>query len=199
VSSVYLDLSEAIAMVRNGGTRCRYGFLGACAGNVRVSAAITALGGLLFGYDTGVVSRGAAVRQEGLRRALLVPAGNSSPGLLLGRRRDRGALAPGGLSDWIGRRLTRADHGTGCFIVGVACSRRSPPPYPTLLVSAHHHRPWPSGRRRWSCRSNIGEIVPPPAWPRRPWSSLNQLAIHGRHPWLLPDRLTGCPAPGTGG
>src|ERR1700728_3160860 len=99
--------------------------------NVAVSAAITALGGLLFGYDTGVVSGAllfvkkdfgglSSFKQELVTSLLLV-------GAIIG------ALAAGRVSDKIGRRPTVLITAL-VFIVGVLLAAFTPT-YPLLLVA----------------------------------------------------------------
>src|ERR1700743_1106434 len=98
--------------------------------HVAWSAAITALGGLLFGYDTGVVSGAllfvkkdfgglSSFQQELVTSLLLVGA-------------VAGALSAGRVSDWIGRRPTVLITAL-VFIVGVLLAAFTPT-YPTLLV-----------------------------------------------------------------
>src|SRR5579862_576937 len=99
--------------------------------HVAVSAAITALGGLLFGYDTGVVS-GALLfvkkdfgglsnfQQELVTSLLLVGA-------------VVGALCAGRVADKIGRRPTVLITAL-VFIVGVLLAAFTPT-YPILLVA----------------------------------------------------------------
>src|SRR5580692_10672822 len=98
---------------------------------VAISAAITALGGLLFGYDTGVVSGallflkkdfgGLSSFQEELVTSLLLV------GAVVG------ALTAGRLADWIGRRLTVLIT-AAVFVVGVLLAAFTPT-YPVLLVA----------------------------------------------------------------
>src|SRR3984957_14485281 len=96
---------------------------------VAVSAAITALGGLLFGYDTGVVSGAllflkkdfgglSSFQQELVTSLLLVGA-------------VMGALTAGRLADRIGRRVTVLITAL-VFIVGVLLVPFAPS-YPLLL------------------------------------------------------------------
>src|SRR3984957_5921125 len=84
--------------------------------HVALSAGVTALGGLLFGYDTGVVSGAllfikkdfgglSSFQQELVTSLLLVGA-------------VIGALAAGRVSDWIGRRFAVLITAV-VFIVGV--------------------------------------------------------------------------------
>src|SRR5277367_3247063 len=99
--------------------------------NVAVSAAITALGGLLFGYDTGVVSGAllflkkdfgglSSFQQELVTSLLLVGA-------------VIGALTAGRLADRIGRRITVLLTAL-VFIVGVLLVAFAPA-YPVLLIA----------------------------------------------------------------
>jgi sugar porter (SP) family MFS transporter len=143
-------------------------------GNVRrrvaLSAAITALGGLLFGYDTGVVS-GALLflkkdfgglsnfQQELVTSLLLVGA-------------VAGALGAGRVSDKIGRRPTVLITAL-VFIVGVLLAAFTPT-YPVLLA-ARVIIGLAVGSASMIVPLYIGEIVPP-RW-RGGLVSLNQLAI----------------------
>jgi sugar porter (SP) family MFS transporter len=138
--------------------------------HVAISAGITALGGLLFGYDTGVVS-GALLfvkkdfgglsnfQQELVTSLLLVGA-------------VIGALAAGRVSDWIGRRLTVLITAL-VFIAGVLLAAFTPT-YPTLLV-ARIVIGLAVGSASMVVPLYIGEIVPPRV--RGGLVSLNQLAI----------------------
>ena len=137
---------------------------------VALSAAITALGGLLFGYDTGVVS-GALLflkkdfgglsnfQQELVTSLLLVGA-------------VVGALSAGRVSDKIGRRPTVLITAL-VFIVGVLLAAFTPT-YPVLLA-ARIIIGLAVGSASMIVPLYIGEIVPP-RW-RGGLVSLNQLAI----------------------
>jgi sugar porter (SP) family MFS transporter len=138
--------------------------------HVAVSAAITALGGLLFGYDTGVVSGAllfikkdfgglSSFQQELVTSLLLVGA-------------VIGALAAGRVSDWIGRRFTVLITAV-VFIVGVLLAAFTPT-YPILLV-ARIIIGLAVGSASMVVPLYIGEIVPPRV--RGGLVSLNQLAI----------------------
>jgi sugar porter (SP) family MFS transporter len=137
---------------------------------VAVSAAITALGGLLFGYDTGVVSGAllfikkdfgglSSFQQELVTSLLLVGA-------------VIGALAAGRVSDWIGRRFAVLITAV-VFIVGVLLAAFSPT-YPSLLA-ARIIIGLAVGSASMIVPLYIGEIVPPRL--RGGLVSLNQLAI----------------------
>src|ERR1700733_13002568 len=137
---------------------------------VALSAGVTALGGLLFGYDTGVVS-GALLfvkkdfgglsnfQQELVTSLLLVGA-------------VIGALAAGRVSDKIGRRPTVLITAL-VFIVGVLLAAFTPT-YPLLLV-ARIIIGLAVGSASMTVPLYIGEIVP--ARLRGGLVSLNQLAI----------------------
>jgi sugar porter (SP) family MFS transporter len=138
--------------------------------NVAVSAAITALGGLLFGYDTGVVSGAllfvkkdfgglSSFQQELVTSLLLVGA-------------VIGALAAGRVSDWIGRRITVLITAV-VFVVGVLLAAFTPT-YP-LLLAARVIIGLAVGSASMVVPLYIGEIVPPRL--RGGLVSLNQLAI----------------------
>jgi sugar porter (SP) family MFS transporter len=135
-----------------------------------VGAAITALGGLLFGYDTGVVSGAllfikkdfgglSSFQQELVTSLLLVGA-------------VIGALAAGRVSDWIGRRFTVLITAI-VFIAGVLLAAFTPT-YPVLLV-ARVVIGLAVGSASMVVPLYIGEIVPPRV--RGGLVSLNQLAI----------------------
>ena len=138
--------------------------------HVAVSAAVTALGGLLFGYDTGVVSGAllflkkdfgglSSFQQELVTSLLLV-------GAVLG------ALTAGRLADQIGRRLTVLITAL-VFIVGVLLVAFSPT-FPVLLV-ARIIIGLAVGSASTVVPLYIGEVVPPRV--RGGLVSLNQLAI----------------------
>ena len=138
--------------------------------HVAVGAAITALGGLLFGYDTGVVSGAllfikkdfgglSSFQQELVTSLLLVGA-------------VIGALAAGRVSDWIGRRFTVLITAI-VFIAGVLLAAFTPT-YPVLLV-ARVVIGLAVGSASMVVPLYIGEIVPPGV--RGGLVSLNQLAI----------------------
>jgi sugar porter (SP) family MFS transporter len=140
--------------------------------HVAVSAAVTALGGLLFGYDTGVVSGAllflkkdfgglSSFQQELVTSLLLV-------GAVLG------ALTAGRLADQIGRRLTVLITAL-VFIVGVLLVAFSPT-FPVLLV-ARIIIGLAVGSASTVVPLYIGEVVPPRV--RGGLVSLNQLAITG--------------------
>jgi sugar porter (SP) family MFS transporter len=137
---------------------------------VAMSAAITALGGLLFGYDTGVVS-GALLfikkdfgglsnfQQELVTSLLLVGA-------------VVGALGAGRVSDKIGRRPTVLVTAL-VFAIGVLLAAFTPT-YPVLLI-ARIIIGLAVGSASMIVPLYIGEIVPPRV--RGGLVSLNQLAI----------------------
>lgn len=138
--------------------------------HVAVSAAITALGGLLFGYDTGVVSGAllfvkkdfgglSSFQQELVTSLLLVGA-------------VIGALGAGRVSDRVGRRLTVLATAL-VFIVGVLLAAFTPS-YPVLLA-ARIIIGLAVGSASMVVPLYIGEIVPPRV--RGGLVSLNQLAI----------------------
>jgi sugar porter (SP) family MFS transporter len=138
--------------------------------HVALSAAITALGGLLFGYDTGVVS-GALLfvkkdfgglsefQQELVTSLLLVGA-------------VVGALTAGRVADRIGRRPTVLIT-AAVFVVGVLLAALTPT-YPVLLV-ARIIIGLAVGSASMVVPLYIGEVVPPRV--RGGLVSLNQLAI----------------------
>jgi sugar porter (SP) family MFS transporter len=138
--------------------------------HVAVSAAVTALGGLLFGYDTGVVSGallflkkdfgGLSSFQEELVTSLLLV------GAVLG------ALTAGRLADQIGRRLTVLITAS-VFILGVLLAAFTPT-FPVLLV-ARIIIGLAVGAASTTVPLYIGEVVPPKV--RGGLVSLNQLAI----------------------
>jgi sugar porter (SP) family MFS transporter len=138
--------------------------------HVALSAAITALGGLLFGYDTGVVSGAllflkkdfgglSSFQQELVTSLLLVGA-------------VVGAMAAGRIADVLGRRLTVLIT-AAVFIVGVMLAAFTPT-FPVLLV-ARIIIGLAVGSASMVVPLYIGEIVPPKV--RGGLVSLNQLAI----------------------
>src|SRR6201996_7111757 len=138
--------------------------------HVAVSAAVTALGGLLFGYDTGVVSGAllflkkdfgglTSFQQELVTSLLLVGA-------------VIGALGGGRLADRIGRRLTVLITAL-VFIVGVLLVAFTPT-FPVLLLPRIIIG-FAVGSASTVVPLYIGEIVPPRL--RGGLVSLNQLAI----------------------
>jgi sugar porter (SP) family MFS transporter len=138
--------------------------------HVAVSAGVTALGGLLFGYDTGVVSGallfvkkdfgGLSSFQEELITSLLLV------GAVVG------ALAAGRVADLIGRRLTVLIT-AAIFVVGVLLAAFTPT-FPILLV-ARIVIGLAVGSASMVVPLYIGEVVPPRV--RGGLVSLNQLAI----------------------
>jgi sugar porter (SP) family MFS transporter len=137
---------------------------------VAVVAAITALGGLLFGYDTGVVSGallflkkdfgGLSSFQEELVTSLLLVGAVA------------GALTAGRLADVIGRRPTVLIT-AAVFVVGVLLAAFTPT-FPVLLV-ARIIIGLAVGSASTTVPLYIGEVVPPRV--RGGLVSLNQLAI----------------------
>ncbi len=138
--------------------------------HVAVSAGITALGGLLFGYDTGVVSGAllflkkdfgglSSFQQELVTSLLLV-------GAVLG------ALTAGRIADVLGRRLTVLIT-AAVFIVGVLLAAFTPT-FPVLLI-ARIIIGLAVGSASMVVPLYIGEVVPPRV--RGGLVSLNQLAI----------------------
>jgi sugar porter (SP) family MFS transporter len=138
--------------------------------HIGVSAAVTALGGLLFGYDTGVVSGAllfvkkdfgglSSFQQELVTSLLLVGA-------------VVGALTAGRIADMLGRRLTVLITAL-VFIVGVMLAAFTPT-YPLLLI-ARIIIGLAVGSASMVVPLYIGEIVPPRV--RGGLVSLNQLAI----------------------
>jgi sugar porter (SP) family MFS transporter len=138
--------------------------------HVAVSAAVTALGGLLFGYDTGVVSGAllfvkkdfgglSSFQQELVTSLLLVGAAV-------------GALTAGRIADRIGRRPSVMITAL-VFVVGVLLAAFTPT-YPVLLV-ARVIIGLAVGAASMIVPLYIGEVVPPRM--RGGLVSLNQLAI----------------------
>src|ERR1700761_860964 len=138
--------------------------------HVAISAAVTALGGLLFGYDTGVVSGAllflkkdfgglSSFQQELVTSLLLV-------GAVLG------ALTAGRIADQIGRRLTVLIT-AAVFVVGVLLASFTPT-FPVLLI-ARIIIGLAVGSASMVVPLYIGEIAPPRF--RGGLVSLNQLAI----------------------
>jgi sugar porter (SP) family MFS transporter len=138
--------------------------------HVALSAGVTALGGLLFGYDTGVVSGallfvkkdfgGLSSFQEELITSLLLV------GAVVG------ALVAGRVADLIGRRLTVLIT-AAIFVVGVLLAAFTPT-FPVLLV-ARIVIGLAVGSASMVVPLYIGEVVPPRV--RGGLVSLNQLAI----------------------
>jgi sugar porter (SP) family MFS transporter len=137
---------------------------------VALSSAITALGGLLFGYDTGVVSGAllfikkdfgglSSFQQELVTSLLLVGA-------------VAGALAAGRVADRIGRRKTVLVTAV-IFVAGVLLAALTPS-YPVLLV-ARIIIGLAVGSASMIVPLYIGEVVPPRF--RGGFVSFNQLAI----------------------
>jgi sugar porter (SP) family MFS transporter len=138
--------------------------------NVVIASGITALGGLLFGYDTGVVSGAllflkndfgglSSFQQELVTSLLLVGAAV-------------GALFAGRIADRVGRRLTVL--GTALiFIVGVLLAAFTPT-FPVLLV-ARIVIGLAVGAASMVVPLYIGEVAPPRI--RGALVSMNQLAI----------------------
>jgi sugar porter (SP) family MFS transporter len=138
--------------------------------HVALSAAVTALGGLLFGYDTGVVSGAllfvkkdfgglSSFQQELVTSLLLVGA-------------VAGALTAGRVADRIGRRITVLIT-AAVFVAGVLLAAFTPT-YALLLV-ARIIIGLAVGSASMVVPLYIGEVVPPRV--RGGLVSLNQLAI----------------------
>jgi predicted MFS family arabinose efflux permease len=138
--------------------------------HVVASAAITALGGLLFGYDTGVVSGAllfvkndfgglSSFQQELVTSLLLIGA-------------MAGALTAGRVADRVGRRPTVLATAL-VFVVGVLLAAFTPA-YPALLA-ARVIIGLAVGSASMVVPLYIGEVVPPRI--RGAMVSLNQLAI----------------------
>ena len=138
--------------------------------HVALSAAVTALGGLLFGYDTGVVSGALLFLQKDFGGLSSFQEELVTSLLLVGA--VVGALLAGRVADLIGRRLTVLIT-AAVFVVGVLLAAFTPT-YPVLLV-ARIIIGLAVGSASMVVPLYIGEVVPPRV--RGGLVSLNQLAI----------------------
>jgi sugar porter (SP) family MFS transporter len=138
--------------------------------HVALSAAVTALGGLLFGYDTGVVSGALLFLQKDFGGLSSFQEELVTSLLLVGA--VAGALVAGRVADQIGRRLTVLIT-AAIFVVGVLLAAFTPT-YPVLLV-ARIIIGLAVGSASMVVPLYIGEVVPPGV--RGGLVSLNQLAI----------------------
>jgi sugar porter (SP) family MFS transporter len=138
--------------------------------HVLIGAAITALGGLLFGYDTGVISGALLFIGRDFHGLTSFDKELLTSLLLVGA--VIGALAAGRIADRIGRRPTVL--GTAAvFVVGVALAASSPD-YGVLVV-ARVVIGLAVGSASMVVPLYIGELVPPNI--RGAMVSFNQLAI----------------------
>jgi sugar porter (SP) family MFS transporter len=138
--------------------------------HVALSAGVTALGGLLFGYDTGVVSGALLFLQKDFGGLSSFQEELVTSLLLVGA--VVGALLAGRVADLIGRRLTVLIT-AAVFVVGVLLAAFTPT-YPVLLV-ARVVIGLAVGSASMVVPLYIGEVVPPRV--RGGLVSLNQLAI----------------------
>jgi sugar porter (SP) family MFS transporter len=138
--------------------------------HVALSAGVTALGGLLFGYDTGVVSGALLFLQKDFGGLSSFQEELVTSLLLVGA--VVGALLAGRVADLIGRRLTVLIT-AAVFVVGVLLAAFTPT-YPVLLV-ARVVIGLAVGSASMVVPLYIGEVVP--ARVRGGLVSLNQLAI----------------------
>ncbi|MCW2941447.1 MAG: sugar porter family transporter [Actinomycetia bacterium] len=138
--------------------------------HVALSAAVTALGGLLFGYDTGVVSGALLFLQKDFGGLSSFQEELVTSLLLVGA--VVGALLAGRVADLIGRRLTVLIT-AAIFVVGVLLAAFTPT-YPVLLA-ARIIIGLAVGSASMVVPLYIGEVVPPRV--RGGLVSLNQLAI----------------------
>ena len=152
---------------------------------VVAASIITALGGLLFGYDTGVVSGAllflkndfgglSSFQQELVTSLLLVGA-------------MVGALAAGRVADVVGRRPTILATAL-IFVVGVLLAAFAPA-YWTLIL-ARFVIGLAVGSASMSVPLYIGEVAPPKL--RGGLVSFNQLDDHAGNPGLVSRRLRAC-------
>ncbi|MCW2549706.1 MAG: sugar porter family transporter [Mycobacterium sp.] len=138
--------------------------------HVRFSAAITALGGLLFGYDTGVISGALLFIGKDFHNLTSFDKELLTSMLLIGAM--IGALAAGKVADQVGRRPTVL--GTAAvFVAGVMLAAFSPS-Y-GVLVGARVIIGLAVGSASMVVPLYIGEMVPPRI--RGALVSFNQLAI----------------------
>jgi sugar porter (SP) family MFS transporter len=138
--------------------------------HVAVGAGVTALGGLLFGYDTGVVSGALLFLQKDFGGLSSFQEELVTSLLLVGA--VVGALLAGRVADLLGRRLTVLIT-AAIFVVGVLLAAFTPT-YPVLLV-ARVIIGLAVGSSSMVVPLYIGEVVPPKV--RGGLVSLNQLAI----------------------
>ncbi len=138
--------------------------------HVAVSAGVTALGGLLFGYDTGVVSGALLFLQKDFGGLSSFQEELVTSVLLVGA--VVGALLAGRVADLIGRRFTVLIT-AAIFVVGVLLAAFTPT-FPILLV-ARFIIGLAVGSSSMVVPLYIGEVVPPRV--RGGMVSLNQLAI----------------------
>jgi sugar porter (SP) family MFS transporter len=138
--------------------------------HVALSAGVTALGGLLFGYDTGLVSGALLFLQKDFGGLSSFQEELVTSLLLVGA--VVGALLAGRVADLIGRRLTVLIT-AAIFVVGVLLAAFTPT-YPVLLV-ARIVIGLAVGSASMVVPLYIGEVVPPRV--RGGLVSLNQLAI----------------------
>src|ERR1700722_2812139 len=138
--------------------------------HVALSAGVTALGGLLFGYDTGVVSGALLFLQKDFGGLSSFQEELVTSLLLVGA--VAGALLAGRVADLIGRRRTVLIT-AAVFVVGVLLAAFTPT-FPVLLV-ARIVIGLAVGSASEGVPLYIGEVVPPRV--RGGLVSLNQLAI----------------------
>jgi sugar porter (SP) family MFS transporter len=138
--------------------------------HVALSAAVTALGGLLFGYDTGVVSGALLFLQKDFGGLSSFQEELVTSLLLVGA--VVGALLAGRVADLIGRRFTVLIT-AAIFVAGVLLAAFTPT-FPVLLV-ARIVIGLAVGSASMVVPLYIGEVVPPRV--RGGLVSLNQLAI----------------------
>lgn len=148
---------------------------GSAAGGARsravvVAAAVTALGGLLFGYDTGVVSGALLFLQKDFGTLGAFQRELVTATLLIGAA--VGALVAGRLADRIGRRMTVLIT-AAVFIVGVLGASLAP--VFAFLVVTRFVIGLAVGSASMVVPMYIGEIAPPRY--RGALVSFNQLAI----------------------
>jgi sugar porter (SP) family MFS transporter len=137
---------------------------------VIAAAAITALGGLLFGYDTGVVSGALLFLKNDFGGLSNIQQELVTSLLLIGA--VVGAIAAGRVADRVGRKLTVL--GTAVvFVAGVLLAALTPT-YPVLLI-ARIVIGLAVGSASMVVPLYIGEFAPPKV--RGALVSLNQLAI----------------------